>query len=116
MFEPLIIDYRFFFYNSKYEYYERIVNFWEVMEIEARKATLINPNAYFMLVYKRMSTFKDYLETHSRGENDWVPPSKEELRAKVCSDEIYDFNITATMDKLREQEEEEEDEGDENKE
>ena len=107
MFEALIVDYRFFFYNSLYEYYERTVVFWESLELLAREKTLVNPNAYFALISQRCSSMRKYIETHPKptGPNFKECCSREEMRERTCPREVFDFNIMPFVEKAEETDE-----------
>jgi len=88
IFELGIVDYRAYLISNKAQRYANILGMWNEVELMQRKEELINPNAYFVLHCQFYQEMLDYLKKYH--------PNQQitDFRGKLCSQEVYQFNVT----------------------
>jgi hypothetical protein len=64
MFEPLLIDYRIFFYSTKEERSACLLSLWEALHLMDFKKNVAKPNAYLSLTFKNFEYHKGIVEKY----------------------------------------------------
>jgi len=90
VFELMVVDYRCYLYSTKAERYANILAFWDAVELMERKADVVNPNAYFVMIVQNYEMMKKYIRENAP---DLKGPNPKEMYKALGSEEMLRLNI-----------------------